>query len=231
MATTLSKIEVECPECGQKQMESENYISTSCQRCGHYMNSPRAKSPRRAKAKRATIAKRELSCADCGAVMEISVEAQSSSCLACGRHLELGHREILGEHLGNISLEGELRIGPRGNFGGARARAARILLQGRATGFLEAAEWLRVEGPTKARSGAGGGALEIQAGASLECGEGVTFLSGKIEGELRCTSANFQGPLSIGPKGVLVADKINFTELTIELGGKVRGQASTLGGE
>ena len=55
----------------------------------------------------------------------VAEEAQSSTCLECGRHLELGHRVIEGEHLGNLSLEGELQIGPKGNFGGSKARAAR----------------------------------------------------------------------------------------------------------
>ena len=134
MATTLNKIEVRCPECGQTQAESENFISTVCRGCGHYFKSARASASGRRKVQRTVIKKKELACAECGAVQEVAEEAQSSSCLQCGRHLELGHREILGEHLGNLSLEGELRIGPKGNFGGSRARAARIILQGRASG-------------------------------------------------------------------------------------------------
>ena len=137
----------------------------------------------------------------------------------------MGHREILGEHLGNLSLEGELKIGPKGNFGGSRARAARIVLQGRASGFLEAAEWLRVEGQSKLRTGASGGKLEIRAGAILETGEPILFQSGEIEGELRCPLARFAGPLRVGAQGVVIAEKISFTELTVELGGKVRAQA------
>lgn len=151
----------------------------------------------------------------------VAEEAQSSSCLECGRHLELGHREIRGEHLGNLSLEGELLIGPKGNFGGAKGRAARIVLQGRASGFLVGAEWLRVEGQSKIRSGAKGGQLVVQNGASLESGDLLQFDSGEILGELRCGTARFAGALRVGPQGRIVAEKIYFGNLTVETGGRV----------
>lgn len=228
MPTALPKIEVECPECGRTQLESENFISTVCRECGHYFKSPRAKDSGRRKVRRSAVKKRPLTCADCGSVQEVAEEAQSSTCLNCGRHLELGHREILGEHLGNLSLEGELKIGPKGNFGGSRARAARIVLQGRASGYLEAVEWLRVEGPSKLRTGASGGNLEICSGAVLEAGEPILFQGGQIDGELRCPMAKFTGPLRIGPQGVLVAEKASFTELTAEEGARVRVQVGEI---
>ena len=228
MAAVLRKIEATCPECGQVQMESENFLSTVCRGCGHYFKSARAQSGGKRKIRRTVIQKRELTCAECGAVQEVAAEAQSSSCLQCGRHLELGHRIISGEHMGNLSLEGELTIGPRGNFGGSRARAARIILQGRASGYLEAVEWLRVEGQAKLRTGASGGTLEICAGAGMETGEPVVFQSGTIQGELRCPIARFVGPLRIGPHGAVIAEKISFTELTVEAGGRIRAQAETV---
>ena len=231
MPTALQKIEVTCPECGQTQMESENFISTVCRECGHYFKSARAAKTGKRKVRRTAIKKRELTCADCGSVQEVAEEAQSSTCLQCGRHLELGHREILGEHLGNLSLEGELKIGPKGNFGGSRARAARIILQGRASGYLEAAEWLRVEGQAKLRTGASGGKLEIRAGAVMEAGEPIQFQSGEIEGELRCPVARFTGPVRVGPQGAVIAEKMSFTELTVEAGGKIRAQGETFLGD
>jgi len=220
----LPKIEVACPECGRTQMESENFISTVCRGCGHYFKSQRAKDSGRRKVRRTVVKKRELTCAECGSVQEVAEEAQSSTCLNCGRHLELGHREISGEHLGNLSLEGELKIGPKGNFGGSRARAARIVLQGRASGYLEAAEWLRVEGHAKLRTGASGGRLEVTVGVVLETGEPIQFQGGEIQGELRCPVARFFGPLRVGPQGVLIAEKVSFTELTVEEGAKVKVQ-------
>lgn len=227
MSPAIAKIEVNCPECGAAQWECENFLSTVCRGCGSYFKSPRVSGEGRRKVKRKVIEKRELSCADCGSVQEVAVEAQSSTCLACGRHLELGHREILGEHLGNISLEGELRIGPKGNYGGSRARAARIILEGRSSGFLEAPEFLRVAGQARIRAGASGGKLEIQPGAGLESGDRLEFFSGRIEGELRCPVVHFSGPLSIGPGGSLVAGKIHFQQLTVEPGGKISGWAET----
>lgn len=223
MSPAIAKMEVACPECGKTQWESENFLSTVCRGCGFYFKSTRGAGENRRKVKRKLIEKRELSCADCGAVQEVAAEAQSSTCLSCGRHLELGHREILGEHLGNISLEGELRIGPKGHYGGSRARAARIILEGRSSGFLEAPEFLRVLGQTRVRAGASGGRLEIQAGALLECGDRVDFVDAHIEGELRCPVAHFTGPVSVGPEGALIAGKIQFPELTVEPGGKVSG--------
>jgi len=227
VAAVISKVEVICPECGQGQSESENFLSTVCRSCGAYFKSAQVMAEGRRKVKRRVIQKRELSCADCGELQEVALEAQSSTCMACGRHMELGHREILGEHLGNISLEGELRIGPKGNYGGSRARAARIILEGRSSGFLEAPEFLKVCGQARIRSGASGGSLEIEAGASLECGERLDFGSGRIDGELRCPVAHFAGPLTIGSRGTLVAEKIQFQELTVEPGGRVQGWAES----
>jgi len=215
-------MEVACPECGQTQMESENFISTVCRGCGYYFKSERAKDSGRRKVRRTIVKKRELTCAECGSVQEVAEEAQSSTCLNCGRHLELGHREISGEHLGNLSLEGELKIGPRGNFGGSRARAARIVLQGRASGYLEAAEWLRVEGQAKLRSGASGGKLEVVTGAVLETGEPILFQGGEIQGEVRCPVARFTGSLVVGAQGRLIAEKVTCSDLTVHCGGQLK---------
>ena len=223
MAALVSKIEVHCPECGHVQMESENFISTVCRKCSFYFKSPLVTGSSKKKTHRATIPKRELTCADCGAVQMVAEEAQSSSCLECGRHLELGHRLIEGELLGNLSLEGELEIGPRGNFGGAKARAARILLKGRASGFLEAAEWLRVEGQAKMRLGAKGGELLISEGAVLEAGDTLAFQSAKIEGELRCEKLIIEGAVWIGPRARVVVERIVFGEMTLESGGQLTG--------
>ena len=225
--SVIAKVEVECPECGQTQMESENFISTACRGCGKYIQSLPKSKGRLRKVKRAAVKKRELTCVDCGALQRVAEEAQSSNCLECGRHLELGHREIVGEHLGNLSLEGQLTIGPKGNFGGAKARAAYIILRGRSTGSLEAADWLRVEGQTKVRAGATGGRLEIMAGSSLECSGPIVFQEGKIEGELRCATARFAGLVEVGPKGKLTADLISFAELAAESGAQICAQAET----
>ena len=224
MAKLPQKIEVSCPECGQTQKESENFISTVCRGCGAYFKSSHAPMNARKKVKRAGIKKRELTCADCGAVQMVADEAQSSSCLECGRHLELGHRVIDGEHLGNLVLEGELTIGPKGNFGGSKARAARIVLQGRANGFLQAAEWLRVEGQAHLRSGASGEVLEVRPGASLESKDTLLFRSGQIDGELRCRTAQFSGPLKVGSTGKIIAEQIVFSELTVDEGGRIHSQ-------
>ena len=223
MATAIAKVEVSCPECGHVQMESENFISTVCRKCSFYFKSPLVSGSSKKKTHRATIPKRELTCADCGAVQMVAEEAQSSSCLECGRHLELGHRLIEGELLGNLSLEGELEIGPRGNFGGAKARAARILFKGRAGGFLEAAEWLRVEGQAKMRLGAKGGKLLISEGAVLEAEDSLAFQSAKIEGELRCEKLMIEGAVWIGPRARVVAERIVFREMTVEIGGQLTG--------
>ena len=40
--------------------------------------------------------------------------------------------------------------------------------------------------------------------------------------------ARFTGPLRVGPQGVVVAEKMSFTELTVEEGGKVRVQVGEL---
>ena len=226
-ASVIAKVEVECPECGQTQMESENFISTACRGCGKYMESLPKGEGRVRKVKRSAIKKRELTCVDCGAVQRVAEEAQSSSCLECGRHLELGHREIVGEHLGNLSLEGQLTIGPKGNFCGTKARAAYIILRGRSSGALEAADWLRVEGQAKVRAGATGGRLEIKVGSSLECSGPVVFQEGRIDGELRCGSARFVGLVEVGPKGKVVAEMMSFAELTAESGARIRAQAET----
>ncbi|NCX47825.1 MAG: hypothetical protein EBW82_04290, partial [Verrucomicrobia bacterium] len=98
----VPKTEVRCPECGHAQMESENFISTVCRSCSFYFKSSLAKQSKKRKVNRVSIHKRELTCADCGAVQMVAEEAQSSTCLECGRHLELGHRLIEGEHLGNL---------------------------------------------------------------------------------------------------------------------------------
>jgi hypothetical protein len=64
----------------------------------------------------------------------------------------------------------------------------------------------------------------------MECGEPIQFGSGEIDGELRCPVARFTGPVRVGPQGVVIAEKISFTELTVEAGGKVRAVGESLAG-
>jgi hypothetical protein len=40
--------------------------------------------------------------------------------------------------------------------------------------------------------------------------------------------ARFSGPVRIGPHGVLIAEKVSFTELTVEEGGKVKAVGESL---
>jgi cytoskeletal protein CcmA (bactofilin family) len=88
---------------------------------------------------------------------------------------------------------------------------------------LEAAEWLRVEGQTKIRSGAKGNQLSILEGASLEAGDLLIFQNGEVDGELRCETLSIAGMLRVGPRGRVVAEKIVFGELTVEVGGRLSG--------
>ncbi len=61
MAAVIAKVEVECLECGQKQMESENFISTACRGCGRYIQATARTGVGRSKTKRFVVKKRELS--------------------------------------------------------------------------------------------------------------------------------------------------------------------------
>jgi cytoskeletal protein CcmA (bactofilin family) len=88
---------------------------------------------------------------------------------------------------------------------------------------LEAAEWLRVEGQAKIRSGAKGNQLSILEGASLEAGDLLSFESGEVDGELRCETLSIAGILRVGPRGRVVAQKIVFGDLTVEAGGRLSG--------
>jgi cytoskeletal protein CcmA (bactofilin family) len=88
---------------------------------------------------------------------------------------------------------------------------------------LEAAEWLRVEGQAKIRSGAKGKQLTILEGASLEAGDLLSFETGEVDGELRCETISVASMLRVGPRGRVVAQKIVFGELTVEVGGRFSG--------
>lgn len=223
MPVTLTKIEVACPECGQAQMESENFISTVCRSCGHYFKSARAA---RGEAEDQAGGHQEAG-ADLrglrlgagggggGAVLDLPAVRAASGAGAPRDH---------GGALGEPELGGGAEDRAEGKFwwipgaGGAdRPAGAGERLSG---GARVAAGG----GPDQAAHGGFGGILQIRPGAVLECGEPIQFQGGEIEGELRCPVARFAGPVRVGPQGSIVAEKISFTELTVEEGGRVRAQ-------
>jgi hypothetical protein len=58
----------------------------------------------------------------------------------------------------------------------------------------------------------------------LESKDTLLFRSGQIDGELRCRTAQFSGPLKVGPAGKIIAEQIVFSELTVEEGGRIQAQ-------
>jgi cytoskeletal protein CcmA (bactofilin family) len=80
-----------------------------------------------------------------------------------------------------------------------------------------------VGGQAKIRSGAKGKQLTILEGASLEAGDPLSFETGEVDGELRCETISVAGMLRVGPRGRVVAQKIVFGELTVEVGGRLSG--------
>ncbi|HEY5792698.1 MAG TPA: polymer-forming cytoskeletal protein [Chthoniobacterales bacterium] len=225
MARRIRKISADCPKCGHRQSEPEDFISTLCQGCGEtFHQSPRP--PGRPSA--APLFKRPprlIHCHRCGRLHEASPFAEATSCPQCNSRIQLGPVRIESHASRVIDTRGDLTIGPEGYLNTTATYCTNATIHGRISGFLlcEKTLTLDMKGRCQARIEARSVIIERhaelsfyfpirthelivrgRASAVVHCSGGVWVKkTGQLEGEIRAHSfqvdkgGRFQGRLAV----------------------------------
>jgi len=142
---TATKIAVECPHCGFKQLESSFAKSTFCRKCSeHYDIGKPAPKPRDTRPSLfARLGKMlsghrewEITCFHCSARQVVSNSAKSSSCPQCGVYIDLSDFKIKESINRTIETQGHLHVTAKGDITSAKVLCREAYVEGNVRGHL-----------------------------------------------------------------------------------------------
>lgn len=143
------RIEVQCPHCGNIQLEPELAKSTYCRKCGGYIRLeksgkpaelPEAPKPQSVFRKlegllggqRAVVAR----CFECAGKREVPKTTTSTICPQCGAYIDLQDYKIVGNFSRSVRTRGRLLVAPKGDLGSNRVICESAEVQGLVRGSL-----------------------------------------------------------------------------------------------
>jgi len=152
------RVEVQCPHCGNIQLEPELAKSTYCRKCSGYIQiakGGRAPGPLPASPKEPTLFEKVegllgvqrtfvARCFECNGRREVGRNATSTICPLCGAYIDLQDYKIVGSYSRSIRTRGSLVITSKGDLNSNRAICETAEIQGHMRGSLICATILRI---------------------------------------------------------------------------------------
>jgi cytoskeletal protein CcmA (bactofilin family)/predicted RNA-binding Zn-ribbon protein involved in translation (DUF1610 family) len=144
------RVEVQCPHCGNLQLEPESAKSTYCRKCSGYIQLEKSRRPAAEQVlhqkpgfilqkwqglfgvQRTLIAR----CFECGGEREVPKNATSTLCPKCGAYIELQDYKIEGIYSRSIRTGGRLIVTKKGTLNCRRAFCGSADIQGTVRGDL-----------------------------------------------------------------------------------------------
>jgi cytoskeletal protein CcmA (bactofilin family)/Zn finger protein HypA/HybF involved in hydrogenase expression len=143
------RIEVQCPHCGNIQLEPELAKSTYCRKCSGYIQlgkGRRSSEPQEAEKQPSVFHKLEgllgvqktivARCFECTGKREVPKSAASTICPLCGAYIDLQDYRIIGNYSRSIRTRGRLIITNKGDLNSNRVICDSAEIQGSMRGNL-----------------------------------------------------------------------------------------------
>jgi cytoskeletal protein CcmA (bactofilin family)/predicted RNA-binding Zn-ribbon protein involved in translation (DUF1610 family) len=143
------RIEVQCPHCGNIQLEPELARSTYCRKCSGYIQLSKGRKssePQEAKSHPGVFQKLEgllgvqrtviARCFECTGKREVPKSATSTICPQCGAYIDLQDYRIIGNYSRSIRTRGSLIITNKGDLNSNRVICESAEIQGSLRGSL-----------------------------------------------------------------------------------------------
>ena len=143
------RIEVQCPHCGNIQLEPELARSTYCRKCSGYIQLSKGRKssePQEAKSHPGVFQKLEgllgvqrtviARCFECPGKREVPKSATSTICPQCGAYIDLQDYRIIGNYSRSIRTRGSLIITSKGDLNSNRVICESAEIQGSLRGSL-----------------------------------------------------------------------------------------------
>ena len=147
------RVEVQCPHCGNIQLEPELAKSTYCRKCSGYIQiskGGRTGGPRQDVQKAPSVLQKiegllgvqrtvVARCFECPGKREVPKNATSTICPLCGAYIDLQDYKIVGTYSRSIRTRGNVLITPKGDLNSNRAICESALVQGHMRGAVTGA--------------------------------------------------------------------------------------------
>lgn len=230
------RVEVQCPHCGNIQLEPELAKSTYCRKCSGYIQiakGGRVPGPLPAGPKEPTLFEKVegllgvqrtfvARCFECNGRREVGRNATSTICPLCGAYIDLQDYKIVGSYSRSIRTRGSLVITPKGDLNSNRAICETAEIQGHMRGSLICATVLRIR-------------LKGKLSGSLESKHVIIDRKSEVElmrplrGELIEVEGTMSGRiLSSGKvvvkKGGVLRGTVNAKSFLVDRGGEFSGE-------
>jgi cytoskeletal protein CcmA (bactofilin family)/Zn finger protein HypA/HybF involved in hydrogenase expression len=153
------RVEVQCPHCGNIQLEPELAKSTYCRKCSGYIQiskGGRTGGPKQDVQKTPSVlqkiegllgVQRTISarCFECPGKREVPKNATSTICPLCGAYIDLQDYKIVGTYSRSIRTRGVIFITNKGDLNSNRAICETAEIQGHLRGALTGATDVRIK--------------------------------------------------------------------------------------
>jgi cytoskeletal protein CcmA (bactofilin family)/Zn finger protein HypA/HybF involved in hydrogenase expression len=153
------RVEVQCPHCGNIQLEPELAKSTYCRKCSGYIQitkGGRTGEPRQDAPKAPSVLQKiegllgvqrtiVARCFECPGKREVPKSATSTICPLCGAYIDLQDYRIVGTYSRSIRTRGEVLITSKGDLNSNRAICESALVQGHLRGALTGATAVHIK--------------------------------------------------------------------------------------
>jgi cytoskeletal protein CcmA (bactofilin family)/ribosomal protein S27E len=223
------KILITCPACRHQQYDYPNANVTYCQQCGERISIKIPDAPRKMR-KKTAIERRQITCTHCNSELNVYYDAQSWQCTFCSTYLDLRNHKINQESSSSIRTYGDLEIGAKCLFNGAKAEAENIKIAGRSQCKLQSRHGVTINGHAKLYAGAEGDHLHVNGSATLYSEAALNFKTAEIHGKVEAKQFTINGRLQIHSTGQVVANRLDAGEVIVLSGGKLLARSDTLAG-
>ena len=144
------RVEIQCPHCGNLQLEAESAKSTYCRKCSSYIQLEKSRKPAalHEPQSRSISVFQNLSglfgvertfvarCFECPGEREVPKNATSTLCPKCGAYIDLQDYKISGIYTRSIRTGGRLIVTNKGDLIGRRTFCGSAEIQGSVRGNL-----------------------------------------------------------------------------------------------
>jgi cytoskeletal protein CcmA (bactofilin family) len=218
------RVEVQCPHCGNIQLEPELAKSTYCRKCSGYIQitkggrtgGPRQEAPKTPSVlqkiegllgvQRTVVAR----CFECPGKREVPKSATSTICPLCGAYIDLQDYRIVGTYSRSIRTRGDILITPKGDLNSNRAICESALVQGHLRGALTGATRVHIKLKGKLSGSIDAPLVLIDQKAEVEC--------------IRPIRADL-----VEVYGIISARIISNGKVVVKRGGSLRGSVNARG--
>jgi cytoskeletal protein CcmA (bactofilin family)/Zn finger protein HypA/HybF involved in hydrogenase expression len=232
------RVEVQCPHCGNIQLEPELAKSTYCRKCSGYIQiskGGRTGGPKQDVQKTPSVlqkiegllgVQRTISarCFECPGKREVPKNATSTICPLCGAYIDLQDYKIVGTYSRSIRTRGVIFITNKGDLNSNRAICETAEIQGHMRGALTGATDVRIKLKGKLSGSIEAPLVVIDKKSEVECVRPIRADLVEVYGVISARIIS-NGKVVVKPGGTL-RGAVNAKGFIVDKGGEFYGDLS-----